>query len=422
MPYVPPPDYLSPRFGLPLISQSRIQNEFLYRITQPNFPNGSVLENWSSPSGWTGGSVSTLPDGSAARQISLTSDGAQWKIYKDMTSLLPWKWSFAVWVWVDNPANINWAGMFFGKENWSGSVADYYGGYFQNQLKAGLNLVILRQDQFTAYGTPGGWASTPYFKIGATAKSGYTAVIKVGKVMMYQYPGMVTLQADDGYGTVLTRAYPYMAAKSPVIRGNCAIARQYLGRNGSMVEENLRTLMAAGWKMHNHTYTHQHLTSMTDPAEIEMEIAKGAEYCHAISNGAKSGLHFTPSYFQSNATVDRFIKKYAVSAGAGAFTNGNPYYLYLPFLDPMHLKLSVLLQATTAATVNGWIDTAIAQGAWIILVFHNVWDTTQGDFYDSGYADNNYPYAQFTQIIDHISTAMNAGTLLNVSYAEALAA
>jgi hypothetical protein len=68
----------------------------------------------------------------------------------------------------------------------------------------------------------------------------------------------------------------------------------------------------------------------------------------------------------------------------------------LPPGRPEYLRTIVVSATTTAATIQGWIDRAVAANCWLILCFHSV--VASGA---TGQATNQ---AVFDAIVDYIAT------------------
>jgi peptidoglycan/xylan/chitin deacetylase (PgdA/CDA1 family) len=79
----------------------------------------------------------------------------------------------------------------------------------------------------------------------------------------------VVLTFDDGYRSVVTAALPVLRT-----RGWSAVLNLKLGNlePGSFTESDVRTLLAEGWELGAHTFTHPDLRTLDDVA-LEWEVA-----------------------------------------------------------------------------------------------------------------------------------------------------
>ena len=106
------------------------------------------------------------------------------------------------------------------------------------------------------------------------ARAGFTAVGLSDVLRHWQGRGRlprrpVVLTFDDGHRSIVTAALPLLRA-----RGWIAVLNLKLGNlePGSFTDRDVRELVAAGWELGAHTFTHPDLRSLGDGA-LEREVA-----------------------------------------------------------------------------------------------------------------------------------------------------
>lgn len=80
----------------------------------------------------------------------------------------------------------------------------------------------------------------------------------------------VVLSFDDGYSNQYTQALPVLRARGWPGVLNLQVNR--LGARGGLSHRAVRAMLAAGWELSAHTYTHPDLTRVSDP-DLEREVA-----------------------------------------------------------------------------------------------------------------------------------------------------
>ncbi len=175
--------------------------------------------------------------------------------------------------------------------------------------------------------------------------------------------GMVTLSFDDGWKSIFTNAVPTLGnLKSTHFIYTGAVAGSY---SSYMAPSDLAALAANGHEIAVHGHGHLHLNDLSQ-AEKEAEILDSKNYL--ISLG------ITPSTFAypfgegwDNEAV-RTILTDAGFVGARSVVRGYNY----KDTDKLALRVQSIDHTTTAAEITGWIDTAVTEKAWLILMFHEV--------------------------------------------------
>ena len=201
--------------------------------------------------------------------------------------------------------------------------------------------------------------------------------------------GMVTITLDDGWATQYTRARPALNARN--IDATYALMTQALAQSwgGYMTRAQAQTLVAEGNDVASHTLTHPDLTALS-PAQLTSELRDSQTWL--VNNlGLSSVTNFVVPYGRYNATVLSGIRQhYGSSRTVNAGRNFRDTVVY-------ELRANDVHRAVPVATVRGWIDQAIAEKSWLILVFHEFVDGTPT-------RDTEYRTADFAGILDYVQS------------------
>ncbi len=201
--------------------------------------------------------------------------------------------------------------------------------------------------------------------------------------------GMVTITLDDGWATQYTKARPALNARN--MDATYALVTNAIsqGWGGYMSLAQVQTLVAEGNDIASHTLTHPDLTTLSAP-QLTSELQDSQAWL--LSNLNVSAVpSFVVPYGIYNNTVQGSIRQYyASSRTVNAGRNFRDTLVY-------ELRGNDVHRAVTVATVRGWIDQAIAEKSWLILVFHEFVDGTPT-------RDTQYKTANFASILNYIQT------------------
>ncbi|MGI0024961.1 MAG: polysaccharide deacetylase family protein, partial [Nitrososphaera sp.] len=202
---------------------------------------------------------------------------------------------------------------------------------------------------------------------------------------------IVTFAFDDGYDTDYTKARPvldryHFPATSYVIASLVgAPGRLNIGQLTNLQELN-------GWDIASHSYSHLNLTSLA-PSEINYELTQSQQFL--ANNGFQKGAgHFAYPYGEfHNDELMRLVQKYYNTARTteGAVET-------LPPSDPHRLRAMVIMNTTTPSEVSESVESAIASGDWLILVFHKIVDANASE-------ELEYLTSDFEAIVDDIAAS-----------------
>ncbi|WP_323389412.1 polysaccharide deacetylase family protein [Myxococcus qinghaiensis] len=201
--------------------------------------------------------------------------------------------------------------------------------------------------------------------------------------------GMVTITLDDGWATQYTKARPALNARN--IPATYALITQALaqGWGGYMSIAQAQTLVAEGNGIASHTLTHPDLTTLSAP-ELQSELGDSRDWL--VTNlGLTSVPDFVIPYGLYDANVLAAIRQhYGSSRTVNAGRNFRDTIVY-------ELRGNDVARTVPVSTVRGWIDQALAEKSWLILVFHEFVDGTPT-------RDTQYRTSNFTAILNHLQT------------------
>ena len=146
-----------------------------------------------------------------------------------------------------------------------------------------------------------------------------------------------------------------------------------------------------GWDIASHSYSHANLTSIPS-SEIENELLLSQQFL--LNNGFQNAAsHFAYPYGEfDNGDLKSQVQKYYKTArtAEGEFET-------LPPSDPYRLRAMVVTNSTTPSDVSERVQSAIANGDWLILVFHRVVESEADEEF-------KYPVSDFRVIVDDVAS------------------
>lgn len=172
--------------------------------------------------------------------------------------------------------------------------------------------------------------------------------------------GLLTLNFDDGWRTTHQNALPIL--KNSGVKGSFYITSRfdfpaYIDRNQTL------EIQTQGHEVGSHTRNHVDLTTVT-LSEADTEIKGSVADLKAL--GINSVETFAYPFGAYNSSVETIIK--SVFKGARTSDGG----LNNASVSPYRLRRHPMNFDTTLAQTKAWIDQAIANDQWLVLVFHRV--------------------------------------------------
>ncbi|AGC42846.1 polysaccharide deacetylase [Myxococcus stipitatus DSM 14675] len=199
--------------------------------------------------------------------------------------------------------------------------------------------------------------------------------------------GMVTITLDDGWATQYTKARPQLNSRG--IRATYALITQALaqGWGGYMSLSQVQTLVAEGNGIASHSLTHPDLTTLTGP-QLVAELSDSRVWLQTQLN-LPAVPDFVIPYGRYDAQVLTNIRQhYGSSRTVNPGRNFRDTIVY-------ELRGNDVARTVPVNTVRGWIDRAVEEKSWLILVFHEFLDGTPT-------RDTQYRTQDFAAILNHI--------------------
>ncbi|HET8580887.1 MAG TPA: polysaccharide deacetylase family protein [Candidatus Paceibacterota bacterium] len=183
--------------------------------------------------------------------------------------------------------------------------------------------------------------------------------------------GAVTLTFDNGWLSHYTVVTPKL--KSLGLTGTFYIITHEIADNGYpgfVSKAQIKQMYADGMEIGSHTQTHPHLTQLS-AAQQKQEIDGSKQDLLALGVGAVDSFAYPFGEYDTTSTS-------LVEAEYGNARSTNTGYA-TPDADRYHLPRLVVLNSTTPAQIESWIDEAAKDHVWLIIEFHQV--DTSGEQY-----------------------------------------
>lgn len=181
--------------------------------------------------------------------------------------------------------------------------------------------------------------------------------------------GMVSLTFDDGHVYTYQTAFPIMEEAGFTSTQYVVTNRLHENSPGFMNAQQALDMHASGHEIGSHTRTHRDLTELSKE-EQQSEIAG------SYADLQNMGIHVTTFAYPFGSYSDEIAKivQDAGYTGARTIESGVNTKETNPFL----LSRRGVTPDTTLSQVQDWIDEAMQQKTWLILVFHGA--DSQGEF------------------------------------------
>lgn len=215
------------------------------------------------------------------------------------------------------------------------------------------------------------------------------------------WDGRVTLTFDDGNVDIyqnalpITKKYNLKAVLFPEIGA--------LENNEawSVSWKQLNDFKSANWEIGSHTMTHPDLTTVSD-ATLDYELSQSKKAL--VSHGFDVKTVAFP-YGEANAHVLDYTTRYYQSSRLSWGDNGINIYPYNRY-NLVAMKVS---STTTPEEVEKWMDDAVKNKKWLVLMFHDI---------VSGTPANEYQYN--SQNLDKIASYIKSHSIKTPTITEAL--
>jgi peptidoglycan/xylan/chitin deacetylase (PgdA/CDA1 family) len=275
----------------------------------------------------------------------------------------------ANWYYADIPVS---SGKTYKYENW-----------YQSNVDTEVDAEVLMNDGTTQYywvgtvPTSPAWAkysNTFTVPTGAKSIAIYQILAKKGYIVSDDYSlseyiplplnrGLVSVTFDDGWTNQYTNAFP-MLTKYGLPATFYIISGELTDQPDYMTATQVKNLQQAGHEIGSHSVTHPDLTTVS-AAQLQNEMKNSqvtlqsvvgvpiTNFAYPFGAYNSSTIAVGKQYYQSQRSVDR-----------GLNTKDN--------FDLTRLKIQEVDSNISQAQVQGWINAAMAQKAWLVLVYHEI--------------------------------------------------
>lgn len=174
----------------------------------------------------------------------------------------------------------------------------------------------------------------------------------------------ITLCFDDAYEEVHTIGFPILREYG--IRGTLGIITDEIGGSFEgypiMNLEQIKELYNNRWEIASHSISHPFLTTLTDEEAIN-ELLNSRNTLRGF--GFKVNAFVVP-YGNYDNRIYNLVKKYYYSCRPSIWGTNS-----IPVEDKYMLK-SKWVRNDSSETIKTWIDEAIANNTWLIIMLHNI--------------------------------------------------
>jgi len=209
--------------------------------------------------------------------------------------------------------------------------------------------------------------------------------------------GVLSINFDDAFESQYTVAKPLLDNKGYAATAY-VIAEKIGNTIGYMSMPQLHDLHDAGWEIAAHSHTNDaHAAAYTNlTAEaLEQDIVSNREWI--ITNGFRGYDHcaYPKGYFKTStdSTTLDMVRKYFTSCR----TINELHTETFPPSDPHKLRVYYITNSEQLEKAKAAIDNAVANKAWIIMVFHKLVDTPT--------KSTEWGIADFSALMDHVEAS-----------------
>lgn len=258
-----------------------------------------------------------------------------------------------------------------------------YSNWYKSNVDTEVDAEVVMSDgtvQYYFLGTVFANTTWAQFKATFTPPSGaksiaiYQILAKNGYIISDDYSlgeytplpftrGIVSVTFDDGWANQYSNAVPVLNSLGInstfyIISGSLNDPSTY------MTAAQVLSLYQGGNEIGSHSVTHSDMTTLT-AAKLQQEFADSQTTLQNLIGAPVSNFAYPYGAYNANTiTAGKVYYGSQRTVKGGLNTKDG--------LDIMQLKIYEVDSNISQATVQGWIDAAIAQKAWLILVFHEV--------------------------------------------------
>lgn len=175
---------------------------------------------------------------------------------------------------------------------------------------------------------------------------------------------IVSITYDDYFSSIYDTVFPMFQERG--LTGTAYLSTQDLGKPDTLTAPEINEMHDYGFEIGSHTVTHAHLPFISSSL-VDTELSQSKADIESFTG--ITPINFASPYGEYNDAIKEQIKTYYRShrsVDVGFNTKDN--------FDIMNIKAMSTINSTPPETVIGWIDDAIRDNAWLVLVYHNIID------------------------------------------------
>ncbi|GAA2336784.1 polysaccharide deacetylase family protein [Dactylosporangium salmoneum] len=258
-----------------------------------------------------------------------------------------------------------------------------YSNYYQSNVDSEVDVEVTMADGSAQYAY---LASAPASSSWAKVSAQYTVPAGAKKITVFQVlakvgwitaddfslaeytpaqlsRALVSLTFDDGWLSQYTAGVPLLDKYH--MDATYYLLTSTVDYPDYMTKAQMGDLANHGIEIASHTVDHPHLPTLT-AAKVDSEL-KDSQATLRQWYGPTVAKNFATPYGEYNATVLSTSKKYYRS-----HRSTDEGYNTKDSTDVNNIKVQNILNTTTPAQVGQWIDQAIRDKSWLVLVYHEV--------------------------------------------------
>lgn len=210
---------------------------------------------------------------------------------------------------------------------------------------------------------------------------------------------LVALCFDDVHQDVYDTAFPILRSRG--IPATYYFITEFLS---PLWKAQLKEFEDHGWEIGSHGRTHRNLAELSD-AEIAWELEESRTDLESAGLEVTGLAYPFGSGYDDPTVVRRAKQHYAYARSVRPGNNA-------PIVRQYALTSMVVTKTTSIETMKSWVDLAVDQRQWLIILLHNV---------DNSGTDYSISPAAFTELADYVKARAGAGDLDAVTVKEGLA-
>lgn len=238
--------------------------------------------------------------------------------------------------------------------------------------------LVFGKEQFATAGGGGFpvWAQIDSIQV-SVLDNGTAATVHLGAVDVVPRPPVAfcSFTFDDGFEEVYTKARPLMDAYGYV--GTVFIIADIVGNSGFMTMAQLKKLETAGWEVAAHSERlteHDQNTGLLGNSTYALRRNLLGQRQWLWGNGFRGTGIAYPRGANDAAMREEVRKVYSYARSVLSPAGSESF----PPADPFQLRAHEIYQATSTATIDTIVSTAVSGKRWAILEFHGIKDSPDG--------------------------------------------